>query len=515
VTPPAPVLVVLGTASSVGKSVLVTALCRIFRQDGVRVAPFKAQNMSNNAAVTADGLEIGRAQAEQAAAAGLQPRVEMNPVLLKPQGDRTSQLVLNGRPAGVLRAGDFTGAKRTRLWPAVEAALATLRREFELVVVEGAGSPAEVNLRAGDIVNMAVATHAQAPVLLVGDIDRGGVFAHLVGTLALLAPEERALVRGFVINRFRGDPSLLAPAIEDLEARTGVPVLGVIPWLDGLGVAQEDAVALERPEPAALAQGAHGPGTVDIAVIRLPRIANFDDFDPLAQEPGVRLRYVARSADLGAPDLIVLPGTKATIDDLAVLRHSGLADAILQRHAAGTPILGVCGGYQMLGRVLRDPLGVEAAPGSEAPGLGLLPLVTTFAAEKTTRLAAGRVAAPRGPWAAARGLPVTGYEIHMGETAPAPGAVPPAPLLSLDGPGGPRPDGAVSADGLVAGTYLHGLFTADGLRHALLAALGRDRATVHRVDPEREFDRLAQHVRAHLDLDRVRGLIWPQEVARG
>ena len=286
----APVLMVLGTASSVGKSVLVTALCRIFRQDGWHVVPFKAQNMSNNADVTADGGEIGRAQSEQAAAAGLAPTVAMNPVLLKPQGDRTSQVIVDGRPAGLLRSADFL-TKKAELWPAVERALASLRAEYELVIAEGAGSPAETNLRAGDIVNMRVALHTGATVLLVGDIDRGGVFAHLVGTMELLTPEERAHVRGFVINRFRGDPSLLAPAIEDLEARTGFPVLGVVPWLDDLRIAQEDAVVLERAEAAAASDD---PATVDIAVVRLPRIANFDDFDPLAAEAGVRLRYVTR-----------------------------------------------------------------------------------------------------------------------------------------------------------------------------------------------------------------------------
>ena len=494
----APVLMVVGTASSVGKSVLVTALCRIFRQDGVRVAPFKAQNMSNNADVTADGLEIGRAQSEQAAAAGLAPRVEMNPVLLKPQGDRTSQVVLEGRPVGVLRSSDFLTKKRD-LWPAVERALATMRAEHELVIAEGAGSPAETNLRAGDIVNMRLARHAGAATLLVGDIDRGGVFAHLLGTVELLTPEERALVRGFVINRFRGDPSLLTPAIADLEARTGIAVLGMIPWLDGLRVAEEDAVALERPDAAP----ASGESEVDIAVLRLPRIANFDDFDPFVDEPGVRLRYVSRPEDLGEPQLIVVPGTKATIADLEAMRRSGLADAVVQRHAAGAAVLGVCGGYQMLGQRLCDPDGVEAAPGSEVPGLGLLPLVTTFTAEKSTLRAAGRVEGAAGPWAGAGGMAVEGYEIHMGRTEPAPGAAPPPPLLRL----GDRADGAISAGGRVAGTYLHGLFHNDTLRHALLSGLGRGEHAVRSFDREREFDRLAQHVRSHLDLDRVRAML--------
>ncbi len=498
----APVLMVLGTASSVGKSVLVTALCRIFRQDGISVAPFKAQNMSNNADVTPDGREIGRAQSEQAAAAGLAPRWEMNPVLLKPQGDRTSQVVLEGRPAGLLQSADFVGKKRD-LWPHVVGALATLREQYELVVAEGAGSPAETNLRAGDIVNMSVARHARAPVLLVGDIDRGGVFAHLFGTLALLEPEDRELVRGFIINRFRGDPSLLAPAIEDLEARTGVPVLGVVPWIDDLRLAEEDAVALERPR--ASSPTAEVAGLVDIAVIRLPRIANFDDFDPLASEPGVRLRYVAKPEDLGQPRLIILPGTKATIADLEALRRAGLADAVLERHTAGTAVLGICGGFQMLGERLSDPFGVEAQAGTEVSGLGLLPLTTTFAAEKVTRRVEGSLATARGPWAGAANTQVRGYEIHMGTTEAI--SEPITPLLVLDG----LPDGAVSADGQVAGCYLHGLFHNDALRHALLAGLGLTEAPTRTFDREREFDRLAQHVRSHLDMDRVRALVWPSD----
>ncbi len=499
----APVLMVLGTASSVGKSVLVTALCRIFRQDGVRVAPFKAQNMSNNADVTPDGGEIGRAQSEQAAAAGIVPTVAMNPVLLKPQGDRTSQVVVDGRVAGVLHSSEFLTRKQ-ELWPAVERALASLRDDYELVVAEGAGSPAETNLRAGDIVNMRVALHANAPVLLVGDIDRGGVFAHLVGTMQLLAPEERALVRGFVINRFRGDASLLQPAIDDLEARTGVPVLGVVPWLNDLRLAQEDAVALERAEAT---RGA--TNDVDIVVARLARIANFDDFDPLAAEPGVRLRYVARPEDLGTPDLIILPGTKATIADLEALRASGLADAIVASHRKdGTPVLGICGGFQMLGEQLRDPLGSEAPPGTEATGLGLLPVVTTFAAEKVTRRVTGTLAGGAGassPWDSPTILSVEGYEIHMGRTESLGDPLP--PFLILDG----MPDGAIGPG--VAGCYLHGLFNNEAVRHELLGALGwrGGGGAAPAFDREREFDRLAQHVRSHLDLERVRALLWPAE----
>ncbi|MYI82470.1 MAG: cobyric acid synthase [Chloroflexi bacterium] len=497
----APVLLVAGTASSVGKSVLVTALCRIFRQDGVRIAPFKAQNMSNNAAVTADGLEIGRAQAEQARAAGLDPTVEMNPVLLKPQGDRTSQLVLRGRPAGRLHSADFPSRKRD-LWPDAARALDELRARFELVIAEGAGSPAEPNLRAGDLANMRVARHARGPALIVGDIDRGGVFAHLLGTLELLPPEDRALVRGFVINRFRGDPSLLGPAIEEIEERTGIPVLGVIPWIHDIGVAEEDAVALERSGgPPSAAEATE----VDIAVVQLPRIANFDDFDPLMREPGVRVRYVRSAEEFGRPDLAVLPGTKATAADLGWLRERQLDRAIEAHATDGGAVLGICGGLQLLGERLIDEDGVEAAPGTALPGLGLLPIETRFSAGKTTRRASGEVAASEGPWAAAAGLPVEGYEIHMGESA-ATGEDAVRPLLRLGG----EPDGAISADGRVAGTYLHGLLHNDELRAALLRALGRRGAGGDVSEEERReeaFDRLAAAVREHLDLRRVRTLV--------
>lgn len=512
---------VVGTASSVGKSVIVTALCRIFRQDGVRVAPFKAQNMSNNADVTPDGLEIGRAQSEQAAAAGIPPSVEMNPVLLKPQSDRTSQLVLDGRPAGTLGSRDVGGRKRD-LWPHVERALDSLRSRFELVVAEGAGSAAEPNLRAGDIVNMRVARHAGATTLLVGDIDRGGVFAHLLGTLALLGPEDRALVRGFVINRFRGDLSLLTPAITELEERTGVPVLGVVPWIDDLGVAQEDAVALERPDIGARAPERDGAAqSLDVAVVRLPHIANFDDFDPLAREPGVRLRFVERADALGAPDLLVLPGTKATVADLAWLRAGGWDTAIVAHAGRGGQVLGICGGFQMLGETLIDDAGVEARAGTRVAGLGLLPIETHFTADKATVRVTGRVHAAVGPWAAASGLPVSGYEIHMGRTHRATGVRDaPPPLLTLDQDGQERADGALSADGRVAGTYVHGLFHNDAFRHSIVGALrargtgerepvaSSERAGASFADArEREFDRLADVVRAHVDLDRVRAWI--------
>ena len=487
---------VLGTASSVGKSLLVAALCRAFHQNGIRVAPFKAQNMSNNADVTPDGLEIGRAQAEQAAAAGLLPSVQMNPVLLKPQGDRTSQVILDGRPAGVMHSVDFLDRKRD-LWPHVETALETLRGQYELIVAEGAGSPAEPNLQATDIVNLRVARHTRATTVIVGDIDRGGVFAHLVGTLALIPPADRPLIRGFIINRFRGDPSLLTPAIEDLEQRTGIPVLGVVPWIDEVRLADEDAVALERPAREA------STAAVDVAVIRFPRIANFDDFDPLRDEPNVSLRYVESPSALGKPTLIVLPGTRATIADLDWLRSSGL-DAAIQQHAAGGGhVLGICGGLQMLGTRLVDPDGVEAVAGTAVPGLGLLALETRFVAEKTTRRVEGTVLATGGAWASATGIAVSGYEIHMGE-----GVTEAEPFIELAG----LADGAVSPDGLIVGTYLHGLLHNDELRTTLLTALGRPPSTAAQSTSalrDREFDRLAAVVRAHLDLEQLQAMLWP------
>jgi len=502
----APVLLVVGTASSVGKSVIVTGLCRAFARRGLRVAPFKAQNMSNNAAVTADGLEIGRAQAEQAAAAGVEIESDMNPVLLKPQGDRTSQVVLNGRPAGVMSSRDFLDRRRD-LWPPIEAALGRLRERFDLVIAEGAGSAAEPNLYATEVVNMQVARHTGAVTLLVGDIDRGGVFAHFLGTLDLMPPDDRALVRGLVINRFRGDPSLLAPAIDVVESRGGVPVLGIIPWIDHVEVADEDAVVLERAEDAGASVGDSGGVAVDVAAIRLPRIANFDDLDPLAAEGGVRVRWVEDAAELGLPDLIVIPGTKATIADLRWLKERGLDAAIRARVEAGAVILGICGGFQMLGSSVLDPDGVEAEPGAVERALGLLPAVTTFEATKATRRVVGTLTDAPAPWGDGTPLTVTGYEIHMGQTLSEPGASL-RPLVALDG----RYDGAISADGRVAGTYLHGLFHNDDWRGALLSALGRPSAPgapSAAARREAAFERLADVLEASLDLDRVHGWLYP------
>ena len=501
-TAPARVLMVQGTASSVGKSLLVAGLCRLFRQDGVRVAPFKAQNMSNNAAVTPDGGEIGRAQAVQAEAAGLAPTVDMNPILLKPEADNRSQVVLRGRPAFTLRSGEFLTRKLV-LWPEVTASLDRLRADHDLVLIEGAGSPAEINLRAGDIVNMRVARYAQAPVLLVGDIDRGGVFAHLYGTVALLEPEERALVRGFVINKFRGDAALLDPGPRMIEERTGVPVLAVVPYLRDLRVADEDAVALEG-------RTASGGSALDVAVIKLPHIANFDDIDPLEREPDVCVRYVSSEQELGTPDLVILPGTKTTIPDLIWLHERGIAGALRRHAAGGGPVLGLCGGYQMLGQVVSDPACVESEGGS-AEGLGLLLLETELTGEKITHLVSGEVTPGPGLLHGEDTVPLAGYEIHMGRTnARAPG---PVQLSARSGRPCDLVDGAVSEDGWVLGTYVHGFLENDELRARLLGNLAARRDLTFTPAPpssrEEEYDRLADALRSAFDVStlyRIAGL---------
>ena len=492
-------LMILGTHSNAGKSILVTALCRIFAQDGYRVAPFKAQNMALNAGVTPDGHEIGRATIAQAEAAGVKPHVDMNPILLKPEGHRRSQVVLNGKPYTHIDAGNWYSLKPF-LWQQVTAALDRLRQRYDLVIMEGAGSPAEINLKDGDIVNMRVAQFARSPVLLVGDIDRGGVFAALVGTMALLEPDERALVKGFVINKFRGDISLLGDGLRLLQARAfNIPTLGVIPYLPNIGVAAEDSVTLDEKQSSQVAGR-----RVDIAVIRLPRLSNFDDFDPLAAEPGVQVRFVERGADLGQPNAIILPGSKMTLADLAWLRETGLARQVMNLAQLGTPVVGICGGYQMLGHTLFDPDGVEAEPGAQVSGLGLLPIETIFTGDKRTEQVQAVLQAEVGPLAGLRGTPVTGYEIHMGRSQSLEPAV---PVLCRIGPAGASHfDGALSVDGRIWGTYLHGLFDNNALRHAWLRGLGWQ-GMGQSFDRERAYNRLANHVRAHLDMEALRQII--------
>lgn len=491
-------VMVQGTTSHAGKSILCTALCRIFRQDGFRVAPFKAQNMSLNAYVTADGGEIGRAQGVQAEAAGVEATVDMNPILLKPKGDTVSQVVLRGRPWADVRAADYRDRRLVLLWEAVRESFARLAADHDLIVIEGAGSPAEVNLRDRDLANMKVAALTGAPVILVADIDRGGVFASLVGTLELLAPEERRLVKGLVINKFRGDEGLLTPGLDFLSARTGCPVVGVLPYLADPGVEPEDSVSLAewRANPHA---------ELDLAVVRLPYISNFTDFEPFRGEPDVAVRYVVHPAGLGRPDALFLPGTKNTTRDLLYLYESGWADAIRAYAAAGGEVVGICGGYQMLGRELHDPVGSEEGI-PHMPGLGLLDTITVFRPGKVTRRTVARVVAEAGLLAEVRGEPVRGYEIHAGETAAGPDASP--VFACSDG----TPEGALNPEGTVWGTYLHGLFEADGFRRGWLNALRRRRGLAplparfsFATAKEEAFDRLAAVVRRRLRLDLVYG----------
>lgn len=493
-------LMVQGTASHVGKTVLVAGLCRLFHQQGVRVAPFKAQNMALNSFATADGREIGRAQAVQAEAAGVEPTVDMNPILLKPETHARCQLVVEGRIRGTLNAADQR--RKGELWPIVQACLSRLMDAYDLVLIEGAGSPAEVNLKEHDIVNMRVAREVEAPVLLAADIDRGGVFASLVGTMELLDPEERALVAGFIVNKFRGDRSLFEPGVAFLERRLGRPSLGVVPWIEDLRIADEDSQGLPRPSATAGPVGPPPPHLQgkprvrDVVVIRLPHVANFDDFDPLEARPDVRLRYVDRPQDLGEPDLLILPGTKTTRFDLQWLRERGLEGPILAHARRGGLVVGICGGYQMLGERIDDPAATEG-PAGAAPGLRLLPAVTRFTSDKRTVRVSGRVVATAGPLERAAGPEVTAYEIHMGETVT---AAPPVFSVANEG-GRERPDGCASPDGRVIGTYLHGLFRNRAVADALLGAAEQRDDPVSATDP---YDRLADVLRSSLDLERLR-----------
>ena len=475
-------IMVQGTMSGAGKSLLVTALCRIFARDGWRVAPFKSQNMALNSFVTPDGRELGRAQAVQAEAAGVDCDVRMNPILLKPSSDMGSQLIVMGEVRGHYDAKEYFAMKRG-LIPAILEAFHGLAAENDIIVIEGAGSPAEINLRQDDIVNMGLAELVNAPVLLTGDIDRGGVFAQLYGTIALLQPQERRRIIGTVINKFRGDLDLLRPGLRQLEDLTGVPVLGVVPWLN-TDIDDEDSLAPRLTQSAA-------ERDLDIAVIRLPHLSNFTDFSPLEKHPAIGLRYVGRTEKLGTPDLIILPGTKNTVGDLQWLRASGLAEAILTLHCAGTAVLGICGGYQMLGQSLSDPMGVEQQGSFE--GLGLLPCETVFTAGKTRTRKTGICAA--GPFAGAK---LEGYELHMGRTT-----CRGQPFCRLeDG----REDGCIRED--VFGTYFHGLFDTGELTAKLAQWLAeRKGITIPDFSPEprilyrnRQYDLLADAVRQSLDM---------------
>lgn len=481
-----------GTGSDVGKSLIVAGLCRAYTRRGLAVRPFKPQNMSNNAAVTPDGGEIGRAQALQARACGVVPCVDMNPVLLKPQTDIGAQIVVRGEVRGSAQACEFQ-ARKGALMPEVLASFRRMEEEADLVVVEGAGSPAEINLPGPDIANMGFALAAGVPVLLVGDIDRGGVIASIVGTMELLAPEARDRLKGYIVNKFRGDLALFDSGIDAIGARTGLDCLGVVPYFEeARRLPAEDAVAVERLAPA-------HDRPIRIVVPVLSRIANFDDFDPLMAEPDVAVEMVSPGRALpGDADLIILPGSKSTLGDLEFVRRQGWDIDIVAHWRRGGAVLGICGGYQMLGREVRDPGGVEGKVGAAA-GLGLLDVETDLGGDKTLIGVEGIEAATS--------TPVAGFEMHIGRTT---GPDTARPMLHLMGSGGSskegHADGAVSADGLVRGSYVHGLFSADGFRHAFLDQIKRreESGLAYEAEIDRVLDHLADHLSAYLDLDRIR-----------
>lgn len=503
-----------GTSSNVGKSILATALCRIFLQDGRHVAPFKAQNMALNSYVTKDGKEMGRAQVAQAEAAGLDPDVDMNPVLLKPTGNASSQVVLLGRPIGNMSARDYHKGYSTKLFGEVKAALARLEEKYDTVVIEGAGSPAEVNLKANDIVNMAVARYLHAPVLLIADIDRGGALASLVGTLELLTPEERDLVKGLIINKFRGDVTLLQPAVEFLEEKTGKPVLGIVPHVVHLGIDDEDSVALETKGID------EKKADIKIAVIKTPKISNFTDFECLSGEEDVSVSYIDLPEEiekLGKIDLIMLPGSKNTTEDMIYIRRCGLEAKIKEKVTEGTPLIGICGGYQMLGKEIRDPNHTESQFDG-TPGLGLLDMVTTFSAEKLTSQVIADCHGLHflGQTIDASGL--HGYEIHMGETEfTGMGDEHPLVITERANEAVQAAEGTVRADGLVFGTYIHGIFDHDEFRRSVINALRikkglpalENKRNVY-AEKQRAYDNLAEKVRAALDMDKLYKILGEQ-----
>ena len=491
----AKVIMVQGTTSNAGKSLTVAALCRIFRQDGLKAAPFKSQNMALNSFITADGAEMGRAQVMQAEAAGIAPDVRMNPILLKPTSDCGSQIIVNGVARGTMAAKDYYPYKK-QLIPDILQAYNSLAEEYDVIVIEGAGSPAEINLRENDIVNMGMAEMVDAPVLLVGDIDRGGVFASLYGTVALLQPEEQKRIKGLIINKFRGDVDILKTGLDMMQDKLPIPFVGVIPYLH-VDIDDEDSLS-ER------LQSKQTPALLDLAVIRLPRISNFTDFAPLERIPGVSVRYVTRAAELKQPDLILLPGSKNTMDDLKWMRQNGMEAAIKQYAAAGKPVFGICGGYQMMGLTLSDPAHVEA--GGAMDGMGLLPVHTTFCADKTTTQVHGAIGHLTGMFAALTGVHIDGYEIHMGETTYEPEADNFSEIQR-----GTRPvvDGAQC--GSCYGTYVHGVFDREEVSRTLVTALLESKGlSVHDVQTfdaetykQQQYDLLADAVREALDMDTI------------
>ncbi len=495
-----------GTASHVGKSILVAALCRIFHQDGFSVAPFKAQNMALNSFVTRDGGEMGRAQVVQAEAAGIEPTVDMNPVLLKPKKDYQSQVIVHGKPIDDMSAQKYHLNYFNTAWEAAKYSLDKLRSEYEIVVIEGAGSPAEVNLRDNDIVNMRVALWSKTPVFLVADIDKGGALASIVGTLALLTEEERETVAGVIINKFRGDIELLKPAIDFLEDWTKKPIAGVIPYFHKLYIQEEDSVSEEkkvvrRKKPEAT--------DIDIVVVYLPHISNFTDFDPLDDPPEVSVRYIRSPEEIGEPDALIIPGTKNTTEDLIRLKSTGIASAIISTSQRGIPVIGICGGYQMLGGKLDDPEGAESDE-LYVEGLGLLNVETTFNPQKLTHQAKADIICDLAPFTSLKGEEVVGYEIHMGRTKRMPGSLPLFKIKERSRAMVSSFDGAIRDDGLVWGTYLHGIFDNDRFRRTFLNWL-RTRKGLSPFDHlksayqmrQQGYDELADIVRNNLDMNLV------------
>ena len=493
---PAKALMVQGTASNAGKSILVAALCRIFKQDGYRVAPFKAQNMALNSYITRDGLEMGRAQVMQAQAAGLEPDVRMNPILLKPTSDMGSQVIVNGKAIGNRTAQQYWGNKKA-LRPMVAAAYESLAQQYDIIVIEGAGSPAEINLKQDDLVNMGMARLAHAPVLLVGDIDRGGVFASLYGTVKLLDAQEQAYIQGLLINKFRGDLEILRPGLTQLEELTQKPVLGVLPYME-LDLDDEDSLS-ERFEKC---PQEHAP--IQIAVIRLPHLSNFTDFRMLESNPQVSVCYATRPEQLEGSDLIILPGTKSTIADLKWLRTHGLEAKIIRLHASGIPVFGICGGYQMMGRHIADPHHTES--GGEINGMNLLPVETIFDTQKTTTQVTGRIEKLSGILHELCGVQTVGYEIHMGNTIRLENA---QPFQQLQRENTMVLDGCCGKNAY--GTYLHGIFDQPQVMQTVVRALlnkkGLSEQTQTLFDPityqEQQYDKLADMVRSSLNMEQI------------
>lgn len=480
-----------GTMSNAGKSFLCAALCRIFKQDGYSAAPFKSQNMALNSYITRNGLEIGRAQAMQAEAAGIEPSVLMNPILLKPTTDMGSQVIVNGEVRGNMRAADYFKYKKT-LIPEIEAAYRQLAKQYDIIVIEGAGSPVELNLKSDDIVNMGMAKIADASVFLVGDIDRGGVFAQLLGTLSLLEQDERERVKGLIVNKFRGDILLFADGVKILEEKGEKPVVGVVPYLH-CDIEDEDSLSEKLLNKTA--------GEIDIAVIRLPRISNFTDFDVFGQFKNVSVRYIEKCSEFGDPDMIIIPGSKSVISDMKWLRESGIEAAVKRNAFVGTPVFGICGGYQMLGKSISDPYSTES--GGEILGIGLLDMKTVFHTEKTRTRVSGIVTADGGAFPALCGAHAYGYEIHMGETVGIEKS-----LLKLSDS---RTDGAYKNN--IYGSYLHGFFDSEEVVCAIINAISERKGialekTISRSEyKERQYDLLADGVRKSIDMQKIYEMI--------